>query len=93
MKNATSTLSTSTNRSLGWEFANAHGLVVGAWSEFGSLDKQVVCFHFGQRQADGSVIWFEPVRSDDTMAFARFPRIILRADGTVFKNLLFNPFA
>lgn len=74
-------------------FANAHGLVVGAYWEFQSLDKTVFAVTFGRRQEDGSVIWFEPSRSDGRVAFVRMPRYILRADGTVFRDLIFNPFA
>lgn len=73
--------------------AHANGLVLGAWSQFESHDKMVVAFHFGIRKEDGQIRWFEPCRADGTLAFARFPRVILRADGTVFRDLLFNPFA
>ena len=73
--------------------ARENGLILGAFHQFESHDKLVVAFTFGLRNEDGEIRWFEPVRSDDTMAFARFPRVILRADGTVFRDLLFNPFA
>ena len=73
--------------------ARENGLIIGAFHQFESHDKIVVTFSFGLRKEDGEIRFFEPHRVDGSMAFARFPRIILRADGTVFRNLLFNPFA
>ena len=88
-----SLLLTASARSHGQEFATAHGLVFGAWTEFPSLDKTVICFIFGKRDEDGSVRWYEPTNANGTkLAFARMPRLALRADGTVFRDLLFNPF-
>jgi hypothetical protein len=72
-------------------FARENGFIVGAYSEFQSLDKTVFAVHLGRRQEDGSVRWFEPTRSDGRFAFSQMPRIVLRADGTVFRNLLFVP--
>jgi hypothetical protein len=69
-------------------FALAHGLKVSAFYEFESHDKVVVAVNL---RRDGEI--FEPTRRDGTVAFARMPRVILRADGTVFRDLLFNPFA
>ena len=83
-----SVLATAPARAIGYEFARANGLTVGAWSQFESLDKTVVAFHF---MKDG--VSFDPTRSDGRFAYARMPRLCLRADGTVFRNLLFNPFA
>ncbi len=75
-------------RAIGFDFASAHGLTVGAWTHFTSLDKQVISFHF---MKDG--VSFDPTRSDGRFAHSQMPRLILREDGTVFRNLLFNPFA
>lgn len=71
--------------------ARENGLIVGAYWEFQSLDKTVFAVTLGRRQDDGSVRWFEPTRSDGRVAFVHLPRLILRADGTVFRNLLFVP--
>jgi hypothetical protein len=68
--------------------AHAHGLEWVAFYQFESLDKTVVAFTF---KKDGKA--FEPTRRDGTLAFAQMPRVCLRADGTVFRDLLFNPFA
>lgn len=75
-------------RSIGLAFAHAHGLTLGAWTQFPSLDKTIVVFHF---MKDGEA--FEPSRADGRFAFNKMPRLCLRADGTVFRDLLFNPFA
>lgn len=83
-----SSSSISNARSIGLAFAHAHGLTLGAWTQFPSLDKTIVVFHF---MKDGET--FEPSRSDGRLAFAQMPRLCVRADGTVFRDLLFNPFA
>jgi hypothetical protein len=90
MKNAEliSLALTRSARQTGLDYATAHGLTLGAWSHFTSLDKQVIAFHF---MKDGKS--FDPTRSDGRFAYAQMPRLILRADGTVFRDLLFNPFA
>lgn len=90
MKNAliSSSSSISKARSIGLGFAHAHGLTLGAWTQFTSFDKTIVVFHF---MKDGEC--FEPSRSDGRFAFAKMPRLVLRADGRVFRDLLFNPFA
>ena len=75
-------------RQMGYDFASANGLTLGAWSHFTSLDKQVIAFHF---MKDGQS--FDPCRSDGRFAYAQMPRLVLREDGTVFRDLLFNPFA
>lgn len=74
-------------------FARENGLVFGGFCEFRSIDKTVFAVIFGLRAEDGSIRWFEPSRSDGRWAFFKMPRLILRADGTVFRDLFFNPFA
>lgn len=83
-----SVLATAPARAIGHEFARANGLTIGAWSQFESLDKTIVAFHF---MKDGAS--FDPTRTDGRFAYAQMPRLILRADGTVFRSILFNPFA